>query len=565
MAPAATAAASYAAERRKALGGKPGIAGLMQNKRVFGLTVFASMGGLLYGYNQGVFSSVLAMYSFDQRMASVVNDSGKKGWFVAILELGAWMGTLVTGYLADKLSRRYTIMLAVVIFVIGAIVQTTAKGPEEIYGGRFVVGLGVGSLSMIVPLYNAELAPPEVRGSLVALQQLAITFGILVSFWIDYGTNYIGGTGATQSEAAWRLPLALQIVPALILGFGAILLPFSPRWLVNKGRDEEALAVLAKTRNLAPDSELISIEFLEIRAQYLFEKETSEQKYPQWQDGSFSSDFQLGLHEYMSLLSIRTLRYRVAVATITMFFQQFTGINAILYYAPTIFQNLGLTGNTISLLATGVVGIVMFLATIPAVIWVDQLGRKPVLISGAFLMATCHIIVAIISSQFQDSWPAHKAAGWAACVFVWIFAIAFGYSWGPCAWIIVSEIWPLSVRAKGVSIGASSNWMNNFIIGQVTPPMMEHLRYGTFVFFGIFSFLGGVFIFLIPETSGLTLEEMDTVFGAEGESLAKEDAQRQAEIYRRLGLTAGEKGSFDEKHSDEKLPHEHAEHHTDHA
>lgn len=399
------------------------------------------------------------------------------------------------------------------------------------------------------------MSPPEVRGSLVALQQLAIVFGIMVSFWIDYGTNYIGGTGETQSEAAWRLPLALQIVPALILGVGTIFLPFSPRWLVGQGREEEALQVLSRTRQLPPDNELINLEFLEIKAQYIFEKETSERKYPHLQDGSFKSDFLLGLYEYMSLFSTRTLRYRAAVATITMFFQQFTGINAILYYAPTIFQNLGLTGNTISLLATGVVGIVMFLATIPAVLYVDQLGRKPVLISGAFLMAACHIIVGILSSQFQDSWDSHKAAGWGACVLVWIFSIAFGYSWGPCAWIIVSEIWPLSVRAKGVSLGASSNWMNNFIIGQVTPPMMENIRYGTFIFFGLFSFLGGCFIFLIPETSGLTLEEMDTVFGSEGESMAKEDQERQAEIYRRLGLI----GEASDEKVHEKATTEHSE------
>lgn len=565
MAPIAGGAGAYAAERRKALGGKSGIAGLIQNKRVFGLTVFASMGGLLYGYNQGVFSSVIPMWSFHDRMSSALDDAGKKGWMVAILELGAWLGTLVTGYLADKLSRRYTIFLAVIVFIIGAIVQVTAQAPDAIYGGRFVVGLAIGSLSMIVPLYNAELAPPEVRGSLVALQQLAITFGILVSFWIDYGTNYIGGTKETQSEAAWRLPLALQIVPALILGAGTFFLPFSPRWLVNQGREEEALEVLSRTRDLPPDAELIQIEFLEIKAQYLFEKEISELKYPQWQDGSFSSDFQIGLHSYISLLKIPTLRKRVAVATITMFFQQFTGINAILYYAPTIFQNLGLTGDTVSLLATGVVGIVMFLATIPAVLWVDKVGRKPVLISGAFIMAACHFIVGIISSQFQDSWPEHAGAGWAACVFVWIFSIAFGYSWGPCAWIIVSEIWPLSVRAKGVSIGASSNWMNNFIIGQVTPPMMESLRYGTFIFFGIFSFLGGVFIFLIPETSNLTLEEMDTVFGSEGSSMAKEDAERQDAIYHRLGLVKnGDTEYPSEKNgaTDEKVSHsaEHTEH-----
>lgn len=522
--------------RRKALAGQSGWAGLVHNKKVFAIAIFASLGGLLYGYNQGVFSGVLAMHSFDVRMRDAVDDAGKKGWLVAILELGAWVGVLCTGYLADKLGRKYTILLAVIVFCVGVVVQTAAFTPAPIFGGRFVTGLGVGSLSMAVPLYNAEIAPPEVRGSLVGLQQLSITFGIMISFWIDYGTNYIGGTGPGQKEAAWRIPLGLQLFPAVVLGIGIVFMPFSPRWLVNQGRDEEALAVLSSMRNLPPDNELVQIEYLEIKAQHLFEKETSEIKFPQYQDDSWSSAFKLGFYDYLSLLKSKTLLYRVATGSLTMFFQQWTGINAILYYAPSIFQALSLEGNSISLLATGVVGIVMFVATIPAIIWVDQLGRKPVLISGAFLMAACHFIVAILSGLFRDSWAQNKASGWAACALVWVFTIGFGYSWGPCAWILVAEIWPLSIRGKGLSIAASSNWMNNFIVGQVTPTMLEHLEYGTFIFFGAFSFMGGLFVwFFVPETKGLTLEEMDDVFGA-SEGLAAADQARQDEIGRRLGL-----------------------------
>ncbi|KAJ7593224.1 general substrate transporter [Mycena floridula] len=524
-------------QRRRALAGEGGWNGLIHNRRSLAIAIFASLGGLLYGYNQGVFSSVLVMKSFDNRMGDAVINSGKKGWLVAILELGAWLGVLLTGYFADKLSRKYTIVLAVVVFCVGVIAQTTAKGPSSIFGGRFVTGLGVGSLSMAVPLYNAELAPPEIRGSLVALQQLAITFGIMISFWIDFGTNYIGGTGDSQSEAAWRLPLALQIVPALILGFGILFMPFSPRWLVSKGRDEEALAVLSSTRRLPPESEIVQIEYLEIRAQHLFEQEISQTNFPAYQDGTFSSNFKLGLYGYLSLLQNKALFWRVAVGALTMFFQQWTGINSILYYAPSIFSDLGLTGNTVPLLATGVVGIAMFLATIPAVIWVDKLGRKPVLVSGAFIMAFCHILVAILTGLFHNSWGSHAAAGWVACTFVWIFAMAFGYSWGPCAWILIAEIYPLSVRGKGISIAASSNWMNNFIVGQVTPTMLEHLGFGTFVFFGVFSFLGGLFIlFLVPETKGVTLEEMEEVFGNSEHNMAKEDAARLEAIHRRLGL-----------------------------
>ncbi|KAK0198137.1 hypothetical protein F5146DRAFT_1157715 [Armillaria mellea] len=587
MAGGSTGDFPLSSHRRKALVGASGWAGLVHNRKAFFITVFASLGGLLYGYNQGVFSGVLGMYTFDQRMGNAVSDTKKEGWLVAILELGAWAGVLMTGYLADKLSRKYTIFLgkhvlllqgianvynsdfpAVVVFCIGVIVQTTAMKPSSIYGGRFVTGLGVGSTSMAVPLYNAELAPPEVRGSLVALQQLAITFGIMVSFWIDYGTNYIGGTSSGQSEAAWRIPLALQLAPAIVLGCGILFMPFSPRWLINQGRDEEALTVLSNLRGLPKDDELVRIEFLEIKAQYLFEKEISEAKFPQYQDSSFTSQFKLGLHGYLSLIldrsgssvfAVRNLtpnNYKICFgALLTMFFQQWTGVNAILYYAPSIFKSLGLTGSTISLLATGVVGIAMFLATIPAVLFIDQLGRKPVLVSGAFLMATCHFIVAILTSRFHDSWPSHVAAGWVACVFVWIFAMGFGYSWGPCAWIIVAEIFPLSVRGKGLSIAASSNWMNNFIVGQVTPSMLQHIGYGTFVFFGIFSFLGGCFILcLVPETKGVSLEEMEELFG-NTTNLATEDLRRLEDIHKRLGLIAG---TVDEKRDEEigKVSHE---------
>ncbi|KAI0070424.1 general substrate transporter [Panus rudis PR-1116 ss-1] len=528
-------AAATAFSRRRQLAGQSGWAGLVHNRRVFFIAVFASLGGLLYGYNQGVLSGVLNMTDFKRMMGPVATDAGTKGWMVAILELGAWFGVLCAGYFADNLSRKYTIVLAVVIFCIGVVVQTAAFHPASIFGGRFITGLGVGSLSMAVPLYNAELAPPEVRGSLVALQQCSTTFGVMVSFWIDYGTNYIGGIGEGQSPAAWRLPLGLQLIPAIVLGVGIIFMPFSPRWLVNQGRDDEAIQVISRARRISSDSDLVQIEFLEIKAQYLFEKETSAVRFPQYQSGSWSDNFKLAVYDYLSLVTTRSLLLRTAIGTLIMFFQQWTGINAILYYAPTVFQNLGLSGNAIDLLATGVFGIVIFLATIPAVIWVDQAGRKPILLSGSLLMTGSLVIVAIISGLFSNSFETHRAAGWAASAFVWFFAIAFGYSWGPCAWVVAAEVWPLSMRGKGMSLAASSNWMNNFIVGQVTPTMMEHLGFGTFVFFGAFSFIGGVFVFFfVPETKGLSLEEMDEVFNSQG--LAAADRERQEAIYQRIGL-----------------------------
>jgi len=151
----------------------------------------------------------------------------------------------------------------------------------------------------------------------------------------------------------------------------------------------------------------------------------------------------------------------------------------------------------------------MFVATIPAVLWIDRVGRKPVLVIGAIGMATCHIIIAVIVAKNIDNWKEHQAAGWAAVCMVWLFVIHFGYSWGPCAWIIIAEIWPLSTRPYGVALGASSNWMNNFIVGQVTPDMLEGITYGTYILFGLLTYMGAAFIwFFVPETKRLTLEEM---------------------------------------------------------
>jgi len=530
-------------KRRAQFAGPAGVKGLVQNSRIFLLAVFASLGGFVYGYNQGMFGQVLNMSSFKATVKpESISNTTTRGLLTAILELGAWVGVLINGYNADKFGRKIATQIGVGVFIIGVIVQACAKNADYIYGGRFVTGLGVGILSMIVPLYNAELAPAEIRGSLVSLQQLSICTGIMISYWIGYGTNYIGGTGAGQSNAAWLVPICIQLLPALILGVGIMWLPQSPRWLVSNDRDNEALDILAGLRRAPKDSEIVQLEFLEIKAQHMFEVDRSRAKFPQFQSGSLSDNFKLGFYDYASLFTNKSLRKRIFVAVFTMVFQQWSGINAILYYAAFIFQDLGLTGNTSSLLASGVGGILLMLATIPAVLYIDQLGRKPVLITGAIGMGISHLIVAGLYGHYGPTkWAGNsgKVAGWVAVVFVWIYEINFGYSWGPGAWVLVAEVFPLGVRAKGISIGASSNWLNNFAIGQATPDMIKHMNYGTFIFFGIMCFLAAAFIFfMVPETKGLTLEEMDEVFGDEAGNAA-DDRARLDRIYTELGLMDG--------------------------
>jgi sugar porter (SP) family MFS transporter len=532
-----------ALHKRETLMGKSGPSALLKNFKVFSIACFACIGGVLYGYNQGMFSGVLAMPAFQSHMGEYdpldsTADQTKKGWLTAILELGAWVGTLLSGFLAEVLSRKYGVLVACAVFILGVIIQACAisAGPDAILAGRFITGMGVGSLAMIIPIYNSEVAPPEVRGALVATQQLAICFGIMISFWIDYGTNFIGGTElGQQTDAAWLTPICLQIFPAVVLFIGMIFMPFSPRWLIHHGREEEALEVLTSLRGLPPDHELLRLEFLEIKAQSMFEKRSIAELFPNLREQTAWNVFKLQFVAIKKLFQTRAMFKRVIVATVTMFFQQWTGINAVLYYAPQIFKQLGLSSNTTSLLATGVVGIVMFIATIPSVLWIDRVGRKPVLTIGAIGMATCHIIIAVIVAKNIDSWSEHPAAGWAAVCMVWLFVIHFGYSWGPCAWIIVAEIWPLSTRPYGVSLGASSNWMNNFIVGQVTPDMLQGITYGTYILFGILTYLGAAFIwFFVPETKRLTLEEMDVVFGSEG--TAQADFERMDEINNEIGL-----------------------------
>ena len=484
MAPGAAAQFDTAAlQARQALQGKAGPMALVTNAKVFGIACFACLGGLFYGYNQGVFSGVLAMHNFNdrtsiieiERMRTIIDklftDMGvwtknqtNKGWLTSILELGAWIGTLYSGFLAEIFSRKYAILMNTVVFVIGVVIQATAvtsAGHSSILAGRFITGMGVGSLSMIVPMYNAECAPPEVRGALVGLQQLAITTGIMISFWIDYGTNFIGGTGDGQTEAAWLVPLCLQLFPALLLGGGILFMPFSPRWLEHHGREAEARKTLASLRGLSQDHELIELEYAEIKAQSLFEKRTVAEHFPHLADGSSMSVIKLQFVAVASLFKSKPMLRRVALATITMFFQQWTGINAILYYAPQIFQGLGLSGTTISLPGH------------------RRRRHRDVdrHFSGRHVRGQArpqadpgvrrhrHGLLPSHRRRPHGLLPARLARArwrWLGCrrVFVWIFVIFFGYSWGPCAWIIIAEIWPISQRPYGIALGASSNWVS---------------------------------------------------------------------------------------------------------
>ncbi|KAL4738628.1 general substrate transporter [Aspergillus similis] len=507
--------------------GPPGLKGLLQNPFIFFQACIASIGGLLY--DQGVISGVQVMSNFKVQFPQLANNATLQGWMVSVLTLGAMFGALLNGPIADRFSRRWSILYANIVFLTGSAIQAGSVNIPMLFISRFIAGVAVGMLSMVVPLYLSEVAPPNLRGGLVALQQLAITIGIMVAFWLDYGTQHIGGTGEAQSPAAWRFPLAFQCVPSLVLAIATAVLPYSPRWLVQVGREDEARRVLIRIRRVPDTDPRITLELLDIKAANLFDRESRAAKFP-----DVTGRVRLALHEYRELLVVPHLNRRLLIASLLQVLQQFTGINAIIYYAPTMFTSIGLSGNSVDLLATGVVGIVNCLATIPAILFIDRFGRKKVLITGAIGMSVSQLIVGTLYAVYKSRWAENTSAGWAAAVFIWVYIANFAYSIGCVNWIIPSELFPPAVRSKAVSIAISLNWLTNFIVALVTPRMLKSITFGTFYFFLIFCLILLVWVMMfMPETKGVPIEGMDRLFGG---NTGQEDLMRMARIRDRLGI-----------------------------
>ncbi|KAJ7719987.1 MFS monosaccharide transporter [Mycena maculata] len=494
--------------------GPAGLAGLWHNYYALLCAVFASIGGLSFGYDQGVIANVLVMQDFVDRWPVTPLE---KGALTAVLELGALIGALSAGVLADKYSRRHSIFAACVVFNIGALFQCFAQKLSHLFIGRAVGGVGVGALSMLSPLYIAEISPPEVRGSLIALEQFSIVLGVVVGFWIGFFTRNI------PSSLSWRLPLGLQIAPGVLLAVGALLLlPASPRLLVMKGRYAEAEASLVRLRGR--DDALTKIELLEMRVEATLITQP---------DGVKSGAGELAAWGH---LLTKKYRARTMVGVLMMVFQQWSGINALLYYGPTLVRSIGLQGDTVSLLVSGGIGIVQFLAVGPAVVWIDRLGRKPLLRGGSAAMAVSHLVIAFLVQQFEADWPAHRVAAWTAVAGIYTFTLAYGVSFGPIGWVLPSEVFPLSMRGRGVALATASNWANNFLIGLITPVMMEASPAGTFLTFATACFLAYLWAtYSVPETAGVALEDMDRVFGSE---VGRADAARRTQVEEELGLRA---------------------------
>eukprot|EP01135_Chromosphaera_perkinsii_P012442 Nk52_evm53s2657 gene=Nk52_evmTU53s2657 len=454
------------------------------NVYAYCVTTFAALGGVMFGYDTGVIGPCLVMDDFREAFDWPLKEPNKDdpddvasqlSWVVSIFLLGCFSSALFAGTIADAIGRRWSTAIFALIFNAGGVAQTFTSTRWLMYVGRFVAGLGVGGLSMLIPMYNSELAPSQLRGRLVTLQQLAITFGIMLAYFVTWGFDSVAD--------GWRYCLGGQFVLGTILFFGMIWMPESPRWLVKKEKDEESRKVLKKIRA----TENIEVEYNQIKDAVDFEESVGEGSLGEL----FRSDMWL----------------RVYIGMTLQFFQQMTGMNAIMYYAPTIFSKIGME----ELITTSLLGAVNFLSTFLAIWLIDRAGRKALLLAGAFGIAVCCLVIVIVDFSFDIE---KEAAGYVVAVFMGIFVMNFAYSWGPIGWVIPSEIYPLRIRGKAMSCTTAMNWIGNFAISMVVPPLLSSAgvggTYAMFLFFEIAMFFW--VLSTIPETKNRTLESMEGLF-----------------------------------------------------
>jgi len=433
-------------------------------------SAIAALAGLLLGYDTGSISGALGFIA-DAFSLDIVG----KGTVISIVLVGGILGALINGILADRLGSNLMVQGAALIFVAGAAASALSPSAVALLASRFVLGLALGAVSASAPLYIAEISPASDRGRLVTLFQLAITIGILLGYFVDR---------TLTSSGYWRLMLGTSAVPALILLFGMFILPHSPRWLIKMGRYGEAKDVLLKT--CGGDTSLADAELNEIRK-------------------VISMESKGGLADM--------LRPPVSSALVTgiglFLVQQFVGINTVMYYAPSLFREAGMKSPDTAILATVSVGVVNVLATFIAVWLIDRVGRKPLLYAGlgGMLIALTAIggIFAVGSSD------GGIGIGRATVFAVWFYIACFAFSMGPVPWIVMTEIFPLNVRGRAVSIATMSSWGANLIVSFSFLPLFEAAGAAfTYWLYAVVSLLGIVFVWrLVPETKGMSLEKIE--------------------------------------------------------
>ncbi len=461
------------------------------------LTLIATLGGLLFGYDTAVISGAvgsLKAYFIAPRHLKPNDANLLLGFVTSSALVGCVIGGVIGGWISTHIGRKRGLIISAVLFLISALGAAAPEfmfapighgGPAYIWnfvGYRIIGGIGVGLASMLAPMYIAEIAPPKIRGNLVAWNQLAIIFGMLVIYFVNYAIARAGNSTAWLNTIGWRYMFLSGTVPALAFLILLFLVPETPRYLMLRGREDEARAVLSR---LMPAEE--------------GEKEISEIR------------ASLSEHHSGKLFSFGFLI--IFIGIMLSVFQQFVGINVVLYYAPTIFKGMGLTTNA-SLLQTIIVGAVNLLFTIVAVLTVDRLGRKPLQIIGALVMGVSMIA---LGSNFML-----HGEGIVALISMLVYIAGFAMSWGPVTWVLLSEIFPNQIRGKAMAVAVAAQWIANLTVSWTfpilngNPDLVKHFHHGfAYWIYGVMSILAAIFVWaLVPETKNRSLEQMEKLWVA---------------------------------------------------
>jgi len=427
----------------------------------------AALGGLLFGYDTGVISGAELFLKNDFTLTTFTLEV-----IVSGVLAGAATGALAGGRLADLFGRRKLLIVTAIIFALGAILCAVAMSTVTLIVGRIIVGLGIGLSSGTVPVYISEVSPAEARGWQVSLFQLAITVGILLAYVVDFAFARIEG---------WRWMFGFAVIPAAIFAFGMLYLPESPRWLAMRGNRESARTVLMRIRGTSD----VNAEMEEVEGTIEHAKKTA------------------GLAD----LFAPSLRPALIVGIGLAIFQQITGINTVIYYAPIIIQTAGLSSASGAILATAGIGAVNVLMTIIAMRLIDRIGRRPLLLAGIGGMT---VSLGILSLSFHVS-TRSEALAWIAVISMMAYVASFAISLGPIFWLLISEIYPLKIRSSSEGLAATFNWGSNLVVALTFLTLVQ--RFGaslTFLLYALCAMASWIFSYkYVPETKGRTLEDIE--------------------------------------------------------
>jgi sugar porter (SP) family MFS transporter len=458
----------------------------LRNKRLLGVAAIAALGGFLFGYDTGVIGGAMLFMQKDLGLKT----HGQQQLTVAILLLGAIAGALIAGWSADKISRRRTKMISGTVYVIGGVGCALAQSYWQILAGRFWLGLAVGCASFVSPMYIAELVPARIRGGVVSFNQLMVTLGILAAYIVDWGFAPLPNN--------WRWMFALAVVPGAALAIGMYFMPFSPRWLVEKGREDEAREVLERYRFEDDD---VDGEIQEI-------KDVAEEE--------------VSLRELLAKGVRRMMIVGIALAV----FQQIVGINTVIYYAPTILKFAG-QQNTGALTQSVFIGCTNVFFTIVAILLLDKLGRRFFLITGTSILTVALVGLGI----FFESTSIQHNVGWLALVCLLVYIMGFAIGLGPVFWLMISEIFPLQMRGPAMAVCTMFNWGFNFLISytflSLTSALTKQGAFWLYAFFGVCAVI--FFATLVPETKDRSLEEIQAELGADADQPLSRERTRERE------------------------------------